>query len=163
MDPIEASNYAGLAALTLLTLNFLLGLLLSMKYNPVRRWPHRRINTLKLHNWTGYVALAVALLHPVLILFSNTAHFRLIDLVYPVNAPKQPWVNTLGALALYIIVFVVVTSYFRLEIGRRRWKAMHFTAFGAAGLFIVHGLLTDPNLKDSPFDPFDDGPGKVAA
>ena len=155
MDPIEISNYLGLAALTLLTANISLGLLLSIKYNPVRRWPHRKINTLKLHNWTGYVALGVALLHPLLILLSKTAHFRLIDVFYPLNAPKQALVNTIGALALYGVAFVVITSYFRFQIGRSRWKAMHFSAFGAAVLFIVHGLLTDPNLKDTPFNPLD--------
>ena len=70
----------------------------------------------------------------------------------PVNAPKQPWINVLGALALYSLAFVVVTSYFRGELGRKRWKTLHFTAYGTAGLFYVHGILTDPNLKDQPID-----------
>src|SRR6476659_3710189 len=113
VDPIELSNYAGLGAIGLLTLNILIGLLLSTKYNPVRRWPHRRVNTVKIHNWTGYAALSVALLHPTLILFSSTERFRIIDLVYPLHAPKQAVVNTFGAAALYLLIFTVVTSYFR--------------------------------------------------
>ncbi len=155
MDPIDLSSDVGLVALALLTSNVLLGLLLSTKYNPVRRWPHRRINTFKLHNWTGYTALAVAAVHPALILLSPTAHFRLLDLLYPVHAPKQPWINALGALALYAVAFVVVTSYFRTALGRTWWKRLHFTAYAAAALFVLHGLLTDPKLKDSPFDPLD--------
>src|ERR1700752_391050 len=59
---LDLSNDSGLCAICLLTLNILLGLLLSVKYNPVRRWPHRRINTVRLHNWTGYTALAVSFL-----------------------------------------------------------------------------------------------------
>ena len=152
MTAIELSSYAGLTAMTLLTFNILIGLLMSVKYNPVRRWPHRRINTFKIHNWTAYIALAVAVIHPVIILFSSTAKFTLIDIIYPVNAPKQPWINVLGALALYSLAFVVVTSYFRGELGRKRWKALHFTAYGTAALFYVHGILTDPNLKDQPID-----------
>lgn len=155
MTAIDLSSYFGLAALTLLTLNILLGLLLSTKYNPVRRWPHRRVNTLKLHNWTGYAALAVSLMHPTLILFSSTAHFSLVDIVYPLNAPKQPAINTLGALALYLLILTVVTSYFRLEIGRRVWKPLHFATYVLFVFYALHALLTDPNLRDAPFDPLD--------
>jgi len=152
MTAIELSSYFGLAAMTLLTLNILLGLVMSVKHNPVRDWPHRRINTFKIHNWTAYIALSVAIIHPVIILFSSTAKFALIDILYPVNAPKQPWINVLGALALYSLAFVVVTSYFRRELGRKTWKSLHFTAYGTAMLFYIHGILTDPNLKDNPID-----------
>ena len=64
LDPIELSNYAGLGAIGLLTANILLGLLLARHYNPVRHWPHRRINTVKIHNVTGWTALVVSLIHP---------------------------------------------------------------------------------------------------
>ena len=152
MSAIDLSSYFGLTAMTLLTLNILLGLVMSMKYNPVRNWPHRRINTFKLHNWTAYIALTIASIHPVIILFSPTAKFTLLDILYPVRAPRQPWVNVLGALALYALSFVVLTSYFRRELGRRTWKTLHFTAYGVAALFFVHGILTDPSLKDAPID-----------
>jgi DMSO/TMAO reductase YedYZ heme-binding membrane subunit len=152
MTAIEISSYFGLAAMTLLTLNILIGLVMSVKYNPVRSWPHRRINTFKIHNWTAYLALTIAAMHPVIILFSSTAKFSLVDILYPVNAPKQPWINVLGALALYTLAFVILTSYFRRELGRKKWKTLHFTAYGTAALFFVHGILTDPNLKDAPID-----------
>jgi predicted ferric reductase len=152
MSAIDLSSYFGLAAMTLLTLNILIGLTMSVKYNPVRNWPHRRINTFKIHNWTAYIALSIAAVHPLIILFSSTAHFTFLDILYPVNAPKQPWINVLGALALYSLAFVVVTSYFRRELGRKTWKTLHFTAYGTAALFYVHGILTDPTLKDAPID-----------
>jgi sulfoxide reductase heme-binding subunit YedZ len=155
MTAIDLSSFFGLGAITLLTLNILIGLLLSTKYNPVRRWPHRRIDTVTLHNWTAYAALALSLVHPVLILFSSTAHFHVVDIVYPLDAPKQPIVNTVGALALYLLVVIVVTSYFRFQIGRRIWKPLHFATYGLFALYAVHGLLTDPHLEDAPFDPLD--------
>ena len=62
--------------MTLLTLNIMIGLVMSVKYNPVRGWPHRRINTFKIHNWTAYIALTIASIHPLIILFSSTAKFR---------------------------------------------------------------------------------------
>jgi len=151
MTAIDLASYAGLAAMTLLTLNLLIGLLMSVKYNPVREWPHRRINTFQLHNWTAYTALAVACLHPVILLASDKVHFRVIDIVYPLNGPKQPGINTLGAIALYALIFVVITSYFRRQLGRTWWKRLHFTAYAVAVVFYIHGILTDPELGDAPF------------
>ena len=155
MSAIELSSYIGLAALTLLSLNICLGLLISTRYNTVKRWPRKRFNTFKWHSRTGYTALAVAVAHPVTLLASTTAKFHLIDIVYPLNAPKQPLINTVGALALYALVIVVATSYFRLELGRKAWKRIHYTGYAMAALMFVHALLTDPNLKDAPFDPLD--------
>jgi hypothetical protein len=42
MTAIDLASYAGLAAMTLLTVNVMLGLLMAVKYNPVREWPHRQ-------------------------------------------------------------------------------------------------------------------------
>jgi Predicted ferric reductase len=155
LDPIELSNYAGLAAIGLLTANILIGLLLSTKYNPVRRWPHRRINTVLIHNYTGYAALAMVLLHPALLLLPNRVDFHLIDLFYPMNAPKQPYINSTGAAAAYLLALVVVTSYFRFDIGRRWWKRIHFTTYALFPLYAVHSILTDPALKDRNIDYLD--------
>lgn len=158
MTALDFSNYAGLVALGLLTANISLGLLLSTKYNPVRRWPHRRINTVRLHNWTGYTALAVALLHPTLLLFSATAKFHVVDLLWPLGAPKQPIVNTFGAAALYCLAVVVGTSVLwqeRRAISRKAWKRVHFSTYAMYPLYAVHSILTDPALKDRPVDPFD--------
>lgn len=155
LDPIELSNYAGLAAIGLLTVNILIGLLLSTKYNPLRRWPHRRINTVLIHNYTGYAALAMVLVHPALLLLPNRVDFRVVDLFYPMNAPKQPWINSTGAAAAYLLALVVVTSYFRFRIGRRWWKRIHFATYALFPLYAVHAILTDPALKDRNIDYLD--------
>ena len=155
MTAIDISSTTGLIAMGLLTLNILLGLLLSTNYNPVRRWPHRKIEIFKLHNWTGYIALGVAFLHPLLLLFSSTAGFHPLDIALPLWSPQQRNYNVLGALAFYLTAFVVVTSYFRPRLGSRIWKKLHYTAYAAALLFFSHGILIDPNLKGQPPDLLD--------
>ena len=152
MSAIDLCADAGLAALGLATLNLCLGLLIAVRYSPLGRWPHRHINLFRLHNWTGYGVLAATLMHPVFLLFSSQVRFRLLDIVFPVWSPKQPLENTLGAVALYALVIVVVTSYARLRLGRRQWKLVHFLVYPAAALLFVHGLLTDPQLKDRTVD-----------
>lgn len=155
MSLIDLTSYLGLAAVSLLTANILIGLLMSVRYNPWRRWPHRRINQLKLHNWTAYLALAIAVAHPLPLLFADKPRFRVVDVLVPIASPQQPVINTLGALALYAAGFTVVTSYYRAAIGRTRWKKLHYLTYLVAALFVVHGALTDQTLKNAPMDLLD--------
>jgi sulfoxide reductase heme-binding subunit YedZ len=110
-----------------------------------------------LHNISGYLALSLAVIHPIVLLFDKTARFRVIDLLYPVHSPSQPLENTIGALALYIVAVVVATSYLRIRLGRRVWKSFHFTIYVAAAAVFWHSLLTDPALKNSRVDWLDGG------
>jgi len=156
---LDLTSYVGLTATGLLTFNLLLGLLLSTRYNPVASWPHRRLPLYDLHNWTGYVALAVVLVHPVLLLPSAASKFGWLDIVLPFWAPDQPIINTIGAFAAYALIFVVVTSYYRDRIGIRTWKKLHYVAYAVTVALFAHSLLTNPNLDDKPVD-FTDG-GKI--
>jgi methionine sulfoxide reductase heme-binding subunit len=155
MTSTDLTSYLGLAAVYLLTVNVLLGLLMSARYNPWKRWPHRRINLLRLHNWTAYVALALAAAHPIPLLFVHKPQFFLVDILWPSHSPEQPTINWLGALTLYLLIFTVVTSYFRAQIGRQRWKPLHYLTYVVAALFVVHGSFTDQHLNNSPYDLLD--------
>ncbi|MHB8500224.1 MAG: ferric reductase-like transmembrane domain-containing protein [Candidatus Acidiferrales bacterium] len=154
---LDLSAYLGLTAVAAITINMLLGVLMVFRYSPVRYWPHHRFNYFQLHNWTGYIALFFAILHPIVLLFNKSPKFRVRDIIYPVHSPQQPLENTIGAIAFYIVAVMVVTSYFRIQLGRRTWKAFHFTIYlGAIALF-WHSLFTDPTLKPSPVDWLDGG------
>jgi predicted ferric reductase len=154
---LDLSAYIGLTAVGAVTVNMLLGTLMAFRYSPVRQWPHRRLNYFRLHNISGYLALSLAAVHPVVLLFDKTAKFRVIDLLYPVHSPSQPFENTIGAVALYVVAIVVVTSYLRIRLGRRVWKSFHFTIYAAAAALFWHSLFTDPALKNSPVDWLDGG------
>ena len=150
---IDVSSVAGLTALGIFTAQILMGLLLSIGYNPIRRWPRQRwIKLFTFHNWLGYIGLAAALTHPLILLLSSEAGFRLFDVFVPIWSPTQPIPSTLGAIALYLIAFVVLTSYFRRVFGRHRWKQLHYVAYAAAAVFYVHGVWADPLLKNRPVD-----------
>jgi predicted ferric reductase len=155
MTALDLSADIGLVAVGLATLNLLIGSLIAMRYSPWRYWPHHRFNIFRIHNWTGYLLLVTCVAHPIMLLFSSTAGFRIGDIVYPVYSPSQPVENTIGAMAIYCLAIVVVTSYFRLRLGRRLWKSFHFVVYAAAVALFWHSIFTDPNLKHSRVDPFD--------
>jgi len=155
LTAVELSAYVALVAVGLLATNLLLGLLMAAGYIPARHWPHQPIKLFRLHNWTGYIALVAVLVHPLILLFSSAPRFRPIDLIAPVWSPVQPTSNVLGAIALYLIVIVVITSYCRRALGRRLWRSIHYTTYPAAAVFFVHGIIADPTVTGHPVDYLD--------
>ncbi len=145
--------------LTLLDLcsNLLIGMLMSLRYSPMRMWPHRRVNLFFWHNWTAYAAIALTLSHPVVLLFLREPSFRLFDILLPIQSPLQPKLNLAGAAALYLLLLVFVSSLLRTRIGRPLWRNLHYLVFPAAALLFLHSVLTDPNLKDGHPDLLDGG------
>lgn len=154
---LDLSAYVGLLAVAAITLNVVLGVLMAFRYSPHHSWPHHRFNYFRFHNWAGYVALGLSILHPVILLLNKNPRFLIFDLVYPVRSQVQPLDNTVGAIALYLLAFVVVTSYLRIRLGRQLWKSFHFYIYFAAGALFWHSLFTDPGLKNASVDWFDGG------
>ncbi len=157
MTLLDLCSYLGLGATGFATLNLLLGMLMSLRYSPMRHWPHRHLNLFWLHQWTAYLAIALTLTHPSILLFIRAPHFRLFDILLPIASPLQPRVNLAGAAALYLLLIVVISSLLRLRIGRRLWRNLHYLVFPALALIFLHSILTDPNLKDGHPDLLDGG------
>ena len=159
---LQASAYAGLAATAALTINLLLGMLVGTNYRRLSLWQKlplyiRKINMVNVHNWTAYVALLLAVIHPILLLFDHSTKFRFIDIIYPVNAPTQNLYVAMGTVALLAIIVIIITTQkvVKRKLSFRTWKNIHLTAYLAALLFLVHGVVMDPQLKNRPVDLFD--------
>ncbi len=157
MTVLDLSAYIGLVAVGFATANILIGLMIFGRYSPVRYWPHRRFDIFRIHRWTGYGTLGFTLLHPLPLLLNSKPDFRVIDILLPLWSPQQPLQNTIGAGALYLLVFVVVTSLYRIELGRHLWKLLHYLTYPAAVCLFIHGILTDPNLNGSAIHYLDGG------
>jgi predicted ferric reductase len=154
---LDLCSYLGLGAVGAATINLWLGMLISMRYSPLQRWPYRRVNLFALHQWTAYAAIALTLTHPAVLLFLNEPRFRLFDILLPIQSPLQPKLNLAGAAALYLLLLVFLSSLLRTRIGRPLWRRLHYLVFPAAILFFLHSILTDPNLKDGHPDLLDGG------
>src|ERR1700676_2726980 len=110
MTMLDLCAYLGLGAVGATTLNLLLGMLMALRYSPVRHWPHRRVSVFALHQWTAYLSIVLTLTHPMVLLFLHEPHFGVIDIVWPIHSPLQPKLNLAGAGALYVLVLVLVSS-----------------------------------------------------
>jgi predicted ferric reductase len=123
MTLLDLCSYLGLGAAAGAAINLLLGLLISLRYSPVRFWPHLRINLFALHQWTAYASILLVLTHPLVLLFLDKPLFRVFDILLPFQSPLQPLINVAGAGAMYLLLIVFVTSLLRSRIGRPLYGA----------------------------------------
>ena len=159
---LELSNYAGLTASVVLTINFFLGMLLATAYRTNPYWKKlpaklRRFDVNDVHNYTAYIAWALVGLHVVFLLVDKTSKFTFLDAIFPVNAPTQSLVVALGTLSLYALTIVIITTQkaIKRKISFRRWKNIHLISYGTAFLFVIHGVLMDQHLQNMQPDYFD--------
>lgn len=157
MTLLDLCSWLGLGATGAVMVNLLLGMMISLRYSPVRQWPHRRINLFALHQWTAYAAIVLVISHPAVLLLLRAPHFGIVDILWPTHSPLQPKINLAGAGAAYLLLIVFFTSLLRLRMGRRLWRKLHYLVFPAAVLLLLHSILTDPLLKDGHPDLLDGG------
>lgn len=152
METIELSGIIGLIAIACLAANFIVGFIIWK--NLTFKLPYN-LTFLGLHKLTGYSAAIAIIIHVGLIPLDPKSEFSWSDLFLPLWTKHQPYANTFGALALYLIAVVVISSYFKDKIRLSLWRTLHYLSYFAAVPLIVHSVWTDPKLEDRPIDWFD--------
>ena len=159
---LELSNYAGLAAAVVLTINFFFGMLLATAYKANPYWKKLPVKVQQwdindIHNYTAYIAWVLVLLHILFLLLDKTSKFTFIDVQFPLNAPNQNFVVALGTLSLYALTVVIITTQkaIKRRMTFRAWKNIHLISYGTGVLFVLHGIFMNPHLKNDPPDFFD--------
>lgn len=154
METIEISGIIGMIALAALAANFLVGITI---------WSNRPLpfplpfgwTLLQLHKFTGYSAAISILVHILLIPLDPLSGFTWADLALPAWTEHQPLANTFGAVALYLLAIVIISSYYKSKMKLATWRVLHYLSYFAVIPLILHSVITDPKLQDRPIDWFD--------
>src|SRR6476469_6645475 len=159
LSMLDISAFLGITATFVLTLNYLFGMMLGTAYKRSVYWKKlpqqiKKISIYKWHNRTAYIAIVLVMAHPLFLLLDNTTKFRLIDIFFPVAAPTQRLIVAMGTLAMFSFLLVIITSQKKIKkkFTFRTWKNIHLLSYVTALLFIAHGVLMDPELKNRPTD-----------
>jgi len=159
---LEISSVLGLCAVVTLSINFLLGLMLSTAYRRSVYWrklPQKiqKLNLQQVHNWTAYVAFALILIHPLILLLDKSTKFFTADILVPFHSSYQTIWTALGVISLYLVILVIITTqkFIKKRLGFRVWKNVHLISYGTALLMCLHGIFLDPELKNRIPDFFD--------
>ena len=155
---LDVSSTLGLIAIVGFAVNELLGISTwaRLKFRiPPRLKPTLKaelVTPFKPHKWLGYSLGLLVLLHVVIIPLDPESGFHWLDLPFPLWVKHQPLANMFGAAAIWLLALVLLSSYFQKRLGFSLWKKLHYLNYAVLPLVIIHGLLTDPELKDRPTD-----------
>ncbi|MGH3223598.1 MAG: hypothetical protein ACRDPY_33765, partial [Streptosporangiaceae bacterium] len=138
--------YAGVFALLGLTGSVLVGLIATDR---VFLTPGHRVMAQAVHRAFSFGALAFLLIHIVTEILAQRVH--VIDAFIPFLSPFRTFYIGLGTLASDLILLIVVSSILRKRFtaqGRAwRWRAIHYSAYAAFVLGVLHGLLGGRTAK----------------
>lgn len=129
----------GVVALLLLTAVLLLGIASTLRWRP-KRWP--RFVVADLHKNLTLLAIAFVAAHVVTTVADGFAPISLLDAIVPFASPYRPIWLGLGAVAFDLLLALVVTSLLRARVGYRLWRWVHWLAYAAWPVALVHSLGT---------------------
>ena len=159
METIDIAGSIGLMAMVVLTINIVLGIFISTAYKKTAFWQKlppkiKALKLIEIHNYTAYIALSLVLIHFILIPLDPNSKFTFVHFIQPWHAPHQALFVSMGVIAFIALFVVVMTTQqvIKNKIGTKTWKNIHVISYGTGLLFIVHGLVMDPLLKDRPID-----------
>jgi DMSO/TMAO reductase YedYZ heme-binding membrane subunit len=135
---------SGLAALVVLTLSVVLGIVTSVRWTTTG-WPRFVIELL--HRNTSLLATALIGVHLTAVVVDAFAPIGWKDTVIPfVSAYRPVWLG-LGAVAFDLLLALMVTSLLRHRIRHQTWRLVHWFAYLCWPLVVVHGLGTGSDTK----------------
>jgi methionine sulfoxide reductase heme-binding subunit len=137
---------SGAVALLLLTASVALGVLVSLR-STTKRWPRFAINSL--HRNLTVIAIAFVGLHVVTTVADGYAPIGLKDALVPFASPYRPIWLGLGAVAFDLLLALVITSFLRHRIGIRLWRGVHWLAYAAWPVALVHSFGTGSDPRTS--------------
>ena len=129
----------GVVSLALLTMTVLLGLTSVTRWSSTR-WP--RFVTASLHRNVSLLSVVFLVVHIGSSVLDTYTHISLTDAFVPFVGTYRPFWLGLGALAFDLILALIVTSLIRVRLGLRLWRSVHWLAYAAWPVAVLHGLGT---------------------
>ena len=93
------------------------------------------------HQFMSTCGLFLLAIHMGALLVDRFMPFRVAELFVPMASAYRPFAVTLGTVAMYLLVFVIVASWLRKPIGTVWWKRTHLLAIPTFTLSLLHGLF----------------------
>jgi methionine sulfoxide reductase heme-binding subunit len=93
------------------------------------------------HQFIATCGLVLLAVHLGGLFVDSFVPFSIGDLTIPMAASFRPVAITFGIVAMYAMVFVIVTSWLRKPIGTRWWRRTHLLAVPTFVLSMVHGIF----------------------
>lgn len=139
-----ATRGTGVAALIMLTLVVALGVAGSLRLRS-EGWP--RFLVLGLHRNLTLLALVFLGVHVGTTVLDSYTPIGLQAAFVPFVGHYRPIWLGLGAVAFDLLLALTITSLLRARVGYRTWRSLHWLAYAAWPVALVHGLGTGSDAR----------------
>ncbi len=134
----------GAIALILLTLALVVGVAAIGRWRTARS-PRFVIDGL--HRTSSLLALVFLVVHIVTAVLDSFAPIGWLDAIIPFAGAYRPLWLGLGAIGFDLLLAVTVTSLLRVRIGYHEWRAVHWLAYLAWPIAVLHGFGTGSDVR----------------
>jgi methionine sulfoxide reductase heme-binding subunit len=139
-----ASRATGVVSLLLLSLVVILGILVN-RQGRLPGLPSFAVTGL--HRSVSLLAVLFVAVHVATAVIDPFVSIGVAAVVIPfVSAYKPLWLG-LGAVSLDLIAALIVTSLVRAHLSRRVWRGIHWLAYAAWPVALVHSFMSSPDLR----------------
>ena len=128
---------AGVVSLLLSTVVVCLGLATVVRWQ-APGWP--RFLTVEVHRSVALLSIVFVGLHVATAIFDPFTSLGILAAVVPLASTYRPLPVALGVVSVDLLIAVIITSLLRERIGHRVWRAVHWLAYAAWPLAVLHGL-----------------------
>jgi predicted ferric reductase len=96
-----------------------------------------------LHMFISFLGLGFALIHGLLLTGDKYINITVSQVFIPFSTVNYSpfWVG-LGQIAFYAWAIIILSHYVRKITGRKVWRAIHYTGYGAFLIALAHGLAS---------------------
>lgn len=143
----DATRAAGFAGYVLVWTSVETGIALHLRWRPggtAMTW------MLELHRIASTLALAFVVGHVFGLLIDPVVRFEAWEAAVPLLGPYRPVQVTLGAVALWLIAAVLITTAVADRLPYAAWRRSHYLAFPAYALSLLHGLTSGTDSGSPP-------------
>jgi methionine sulfoxide reductase heme-binding subunit len=134
-----ATRGAGVVSLLLLTGVVVLGVLSVHRFE-MAGWP--RFLTVGLHRNVSLLAVVFLALHILTAVVDPFTHLGWVAALVPFGSYYRTFWLGLGTIAADLVAAIVVTSLLRAFIGAGAWRLVHWLAYAAWPVAVLHGIGT---------------------
>jgi predicted ferric reductase len=128
---------SGIVALILLTAVVALGVATTTRWQAPGL--HRFV-TAALHRSVALLAVTFLSIHVLTSVVDSYVSIRVVDAFVPFIGSVKPVALGLGAVAFDLVVALMLTSLLRARLGFEAWRAVHWLAYLAWPVALLHGL-----------------------
>jgi len=139
-----ASRATGVVSLLLLSLVVMLGILVN-RQGRLPGLPSFAVTGL--HRSLSLLSVLFIAVHVATAVIDPFVSIGLAAVVIPFASAYQPFWLGLGAVALDLIIALILTSLARAHLSRRVWRSVHWLAYAAWPVALVHGLGISGDLR----------------